>query len=245
MVQQLAIIAASLAAYEVFKKRNIKVDFLSGLSLGEYTCLYPAGVLSLKDLIYLIRMRAEVTEHVSDLCPSSMLAVVGLDRSQLMLEGERQGFYIANINSPQQMVVSLKQEEKARVKNSLEDLGAKVIELDVTGGFHSPLMEPVKQQFKKFIDKLEFKKAKIPIVSNVTAMAHTDKSEIKSNLTEEMTSPVLWRDCVDFMLKGGVDIFFEIGPSQIVRGLIKKINPGVNIVNLEKKDDFEKLVQYQ
>lgn len=237
-VQQLAVLATSLVTYELFKEKNIDIDFLSGLSFGEYICLYPAGVLDLKDVVYLAKGRAEATERASKLYPSSMFAVIGLEREYLEEKGKEEGFYLANRNSPRQIVISLKKGDKDRIKNTLKDSGAKVIELQIRGGFHSPFMEEAKKQFKKYIDNLEFKQAKVPIISNVTASAHTDRDEIRNNLIEQLTSPCLWQDCVEFMIKNGVDVFFEIGPSQILRHLIKKINPKVKVINIEKKEDL-------
>ena len=240
-VQQLAVLATSLVTYELFKEKNIDIDFLSGLSFGEYICLYPAGVLDLKGLVYLAKGRAEATERASKLCLASMLAVIGLEREYLEEKAKVEGFYLANINSSHQIVISLKKENKERIRGSLKDSGAKVVELQINGGFHSPFMEEAKEQFKKVSDNLEFKKAKIPIVSNVTARAHTDGEEIKRNLIEQLTAPVYWQGCVEFMIKKGVVLFFEIAPSQILRGLIKKINPGVKVINIEKKEDLNKL----
>jgi len=238
--QQLAILTTSLATYEVFKERRVDVDFFSGLSLGEYTCLYPAGVLSFEDLVHLVKKRAETTREASKAHPSSMLAVIGLEKAHLEKLAEKQGFYIANINSPNQIVVSLKKEDKQRIKSTLKDSGArKVVELKIDVGFHSPFMDSAKEQLKAFVETIEFKQAKVPIVSNLTARAHTDKNEIKNNLIEQLTSSALWRDCVEFMIKNGTDVFFEIGPSKVLRGLIKKINPMVKVVNIEKKCDLE------
>jgi [acyl-carrier-protein] S-malonyltransferase len=237
-IQQLAVLATSLVAYELFKEKNIDIDFLSGLSFGEHICLYPAGVLDLKDLVYLIKGRAEATERASKLCLASMLAVIGLEREYLEEKSKKEDFYLANINSPRQMVVSLKKEDKEKVTGALKDSGAKVIELQISGGFHSPFMEEAKQQFKEVADKVEFKHARIPILSNVTARAHTKGEEIKKNLIEQLTTSAFWQDCVEFMIKNGVDVFFEIGPSQISRHLIKKVNPKVKVINIEKKEDL-------
>jgi [acyl-carrier-protein] S-malonyltransferase len=102
-------------------------------------------------------------------------------------------------------------------------------------------MEPAKKRLKEVLSDLEFKDAAIPIVSNVTGRASKDKDEIKRNLLEQLTSPVLWKECVEDMLKQGVDVFFEVGPSKILRGLIRKINPEVKVINIEKKEDLESL----
>jgi len=108
----------------------------------------------------------------------------------------------------------------------------------VSGGFHSKFMLPAKENLKKVIDKLEFNDAKIPIVSNFTARAHTNSLEIKNNLIEQLTSTVLWKDCVEFMIRSSVDTFIELGPSKILSGLIKKINNSVRVFNIEKKEDL-------
>ena len=237
-VQELAILAVSLSAYEVFKEKNIPVDFLSGLSSGECSCLYSAGVLDLEDLVYFVKERAWAMGEASQRNPSSLFAVIGLERGYLEEKSAEGGFYLANINSPKQIVIALKKEDRERIKKSLGSAGAKVVELEVDGGFHSPFMQVTKEQFKRKVENLKFKDARIPIVSNFTATAHTKKEEIKSNLIEQLVSPVLWQDCAEFMIKNGVKVFFEIGPSQILRGLIKTINPRVEVINIEAQEDL-------
>jgi [acyl-carrier-protein] S-malonyltransferase len=236
--QQLAIFSTSLVAYELFKEKNIDIDFISGLSFGEYTCLYAAGVLNLKDTARLVKGRAEATERASKLCPASMFAVIGLKRDLLKEKSEEIGFYIVNINTPRQIVISFKKENKEKIKRSLEALGAKVIDLGVNGGFHSPFMESAKEDFKRVADDLEFNDARVPIVSNITARGHTGKNEIKRNLIEQLTTLCLWQNCIEFMIENNVDEFFEIGPSQTLRGLIKKIDPKVKVINIEKNEDL-------
>jgi [acyl-carrier-protein] S-malonyltransferase len=237
-VQQLAILAVSLAGYEIFKNKSLEVKYLSGLSLGEYSCLYAAGVLSLADLVVLVKERASAMQKAAGANPSTMLAVIGMERDVLGKEANKHGFYLANVNSASQIVISLKKEDKERINKALTDQGVKVIELVVSGGFHSPFMESAKQHLSKVMDNLEFCDASIPIVSNFTAQASTDKEEIKRNLIEQLVSPVLWKDCIDFMTAGGVDLFYEIGPSKVLRGLMRKINPKVRVVNIEKKEDI-------
>jgi len=237
--QQMAILAVSLVSYEIFKTKKVKFNFLSGLSLGEYTCLYPAGVLDLKNLIYLVKERSTAMEDASSVNPSSMFAVIGLDKDTLRAFSNGNGFYLANLNSNQQIAVSLAKDDRVKVKLFLESKGAKVIELDVGGGFHSVFMEPAKKHLAKVLESLEFNDANIPIVSNFTAKAHVNKSEIKRNLLEQLTSTVLWNDCVQLMANNAVSTFFEVGPSKILRGLIRKINPELKVVNIEKKEDLD------
>lgn len=237
-IQQLAILAVSLAALEVFKtSKNENIDYLAGLSLGEYSCLYAAGALSLEDTVRLVKVRAQAMQKAAAQNSSTMLAVIGMERLALADKAREYGFYLANINSGTQIVISLKKEDKEKVFKALEGL-AKVIELDVSGGFHSPFMLAAKEVLKQAVDNLEFSAARIPIVSNVNAKPVSAAQEIKDNLVEQMVSPVLWKDCIDFMAGQGVDLFFEVGPSKVLKGLMRKINPGLKVVNIEKKEDF-------
>ncbi|MDD5195447.1 MAG: ACP S-malonyltransferase [Candidatus Omnitrophica bacterium] len=239
--QQLTILVTSLAAYEVFKEKKKDIRFLSGLSLGEYTCLYPAQALDLKNLLLVVKERALAMEEAASLVPSTMFALLGAERAFIEERSKREGFYIANINSSGQIVISLDNKDKDRLKNLFFNLGVKVVELDVSGGFHSPLMAPAKARLRKVLDSIEFHDALVPIVSNYTASAHTSARDIKYNLLEQLTSPVLWKNCVEFMVRSGVNTFYEVGPSKVLRGLIRKINPVSQVVNIEKKEDLDSL----
>ncbi len=238
-IQQLAILAVSLAAFEVFRQKNLKVNYLSGLSLGEYSCLYAAEVLSLENLVVLVRERAKAMQKAAEANPSTMFAVIGQEERFLREIAEEENFYIANINSPQQIVISLAKDKKDKIRRALEAKGAKVVELEVSGGFHSPFMSLAKEHLTKVAEGMEFSQAKIPIVSNFTASAHTSAEEIKENLLEQLISPVLWKKSMEFMIKAGVSSFFEIGPSKILRGLMRKINREAKVINIEKKEDFK------
>lgn len=239
--QQLAILAVSLAAFAVFQTKNIETEYLSGLSLGEYTCLYAGAVTSLEDLVQLVRARAQAMQKAAALNPSTMFAVIGIEPAALSEKAKPEGFYIANINSTQQIVISLAKDKKAKVKESLELLGAKVIELEVSGGFHSPFMEPAKKELEKVIEKIRFSDSRVPIVSNVTALAHSRAIDIRNNLLNQLTSPVLWKDCMEFLINKGGQAFFEVGPSRVLRGLMRKINPAISVINIEKEEDLAAL----
>jgi len=239
--QQLAILSVSLAAFEVFKGKELKIDYLSGLSLGEYSCLYAAEVLSLEDLVILVRERAKAMQEAAVANPSTMFAVIGLSRQALEDIAKKENFYIANINSPQQIVVSLDKNKRDDIFTTLEATGARVIELEVSGGFHSPFMNQAREYLASVIKGMKFHDAKIPIVSNFTASGHTKAEEIKKNLLEQLISPVLWKDCIGFMIKAGVDLFFEVGPSRVLRGLVRKIDRQAKVVNIGESQDLESL----
>ena len=239
-IQQLAIVTTSIAIFEVFKEKFRKEDFsyFSGLSLGEYTALYASDVLDFKDTLILVKERARAMQKASLLNPSSMLAVIGAKAEDLEKEKD-DDFYISNLNAPQQVVISVSKDKKEEIKRRMLKKQRKVVELKVSGGFHSPFMEPAKKDLEKIIEKLKFKKAHLPIVSNFLAKPVEDPSLIKECLLNQLTHPVLWQRCVEFMIKEGVEIFFEIGPSRILRGLIKKINPQVKVINIEKVKDLK------
>ncbi len=239
-IQQLAILSTSLASYEVFKKRGPRIKYFSGLSLGEYSCLYAGGVLSLEGVVKLVKLRAYVMQKAAENNPSCMMAVIGLDEETLRTKQDL-GFYVANINSPQQIAISLGRDNKDKVKQGLIALGAKAVELEVSGGFHSVFMEPARQEFENTVNSLEFCDAHTPIVSNPTGLAHTKSDEIRSNLVNQLTHTVLWKQCVEFMAGNGVDVFFEVGPSRVLKGLIRKINSQLKVINIENKHNVDEL----
>ncbi|MBN3040007.1 MAG: ACP S-malonyltransferase [Candidatus Omnitrophica bacterium] len=240
-LQQLAIMAVSLAAYRASKQKMSDVSFLSGLSLGEYSCLYAGNVISLKDLVILVRERAKAMQEAALQASSTMLAVLGAGQEDLKPLAENLGFFLANINSASQVVISLKKESCQAVASKLQEQGYKVIELQVSGGFHSPFMAPAKDHLSRVMSSLSFKKSEFPIVSNYTGRGHTDPEQIKENLLKQLVSPVLWKDCVDYLNSKGVDLFFEVGPSKVLKGLIRKINPKLKVINIEKREDIENL----
>ncbi len=241
-IQQLAILAVSLAAFEIFKKKNIKVSCLSGLSLGEYSCLYAGEVLSLEGVVNLVKERGVAMKEASSINPSTMFAVIGSSRERLEEISKKEEFYIANLNSPKQIVISLAQDNKEETRMKLESEGLRVVELVVSGGFHSPFMDPARKRLAGAVSEMDFKESVIPIVSNFTGVAHTKSTEVKENLLAQLVSPVLWEECVKLMVQDNINIFFEVGPSKILKGLVRKIAPSIKVINLEKQGDFESLI---
>lgn len=240
-IQQLAILAVSLAAYQEIKDKLNGLSFLAGLSLGEYSCLYAAGVLSLEDIVILVKARAQAMQRAAEENPSVMFAIIGAKRKDLETKSKDSGFYIANLNTFSQVVISLSDTAKNRIREELEAEGLKVIELEVSGGFHSPFMEPAREELRKVIDRLHFSDAEIPIVSNVTAAAHTEGCQIKENLLIQLVSPVLWADSVSYMAEKGVNLFYEVGPSRVLKGLLRKIDKNLRVLSVEKAEDIEEV----
>lgn len=238
-IQQLAILAVSLAAYEQGKDNFKNIDFLAGLSLGEYSCLYAGGVLSLEDVIILVKTRAQAMQKAAKKNPSSMLAVIGADSKNLESQSRNLKFYISNMNAPSQVVISVSNQDKDNVKSNFEKEGLRVIELNVSGGFHSPFMEPAREELKEVVDQLQFSDAKIPVVSNVTANEHLQAKQIKENLIKQLVSPVLWMDSVKYLAEKNVNCFYEVGPAKILKGILRKIDRSLKVINIETKEDLE------
>lgn len=240
--QQLAICVVSIAAYEVFcsQKPEVSFRFTAGLSLGEYTALYASKVLSLDAVLRLVERRASAMQEVSRGQDSGMLAVVGVDQKDIQ-EQNNKLFYIANLNCPGQVVVSLEKSKIDAAKAFFLSKNAKnIVELKVSGGFHAPFMKGAECLLGSAIGKTEFHDSQIPLVSNVDAKAYVHAEEIKKNLLIQLTHPVLWQMSIEYMVSQGIKSFYEIGPSRVLKGLLRKIDKELVVYNFEAKDDFTK-----
>lgn len=239
-VSQPAILTVSIAAFEAFKTRiDVKASFAAGLSLGEYAALVAVGSISLEDGLVLVRKRGEIMEEEAKKNPGTMAAVLDLDLGKVKEICEQSHTEIANLNSPGQVVISGK---KAAVEQAIElcnKSGAKrVIPLEVSGGFHSSLMKNAAVKLKEILDNTEIRPPSIPVISNYTALPENTVSQIKENLIYQMYSPVRWEESMRFILGQQVMRFFEFGPGKVLKGLMRKINAGAQVLNIEKKEDI-------
>lgn len=230
---QPALLTTSIAILDFFRKSGIKADYVAGHSLGEYTALVAAGVLSFEEGVFAVRKRGEFMEHAVPNGEGSMAAVLGLDRDPLSAvtnEVSNEGFPVslANLNCPGQIVISGSREGVDRAGVKAKEAGAKrVLPLEVSGPFHSSLMKPAAEQLREVLDGMKMKDAEIPVVINVSAEPVSDAFVIKDKLIEQLYSPVLWEDSVKKMIDLGVDTFIEIGTGKVLSGLIKKIDKTV------------------
>lgn len=230
---QPALLTTSIAILHFFQKSGIVPDFVSGHSLGEYTALVAAGVLNFEDGVYAVRKRGEFMENAVPNGEGSMAAVLGLERDKLLAVTEEvtasgSPVALANLNCPGQIVISGSKTGVELAGGKAKEAGAKrVLPLEVSGPFHSPLMKPAATQLREVLDGLEMHDARIPVVANVTAEPINSAAEIKDQLIEQLYSPVLWDDSVRKMIAMGVDTFIEIGPGKVLSGLIKKIDKTV------------------
>jgi [acyl-carrier-protein] S-malonyltransferase len=206
---------------------SFKPDMVAGHSLGEFSALVAAGALTFEDGLKLVSQRAQAMQKACELQPSTMAAVLGLDDDVVekicaMTEGV---VVAANYNCPGQLVISGEVEAVNKACEALKEEGARrALALPVGGAFHSPLMEPAREELAAAIENTMFSKPNCPIYQNVTAYAVTDENDIKANLISQLTAPVRWTQSVQQMIADGAVHFTEVGPGKVLQGLVKKIN---------------------
>tara|TARA_R110002050_G_scaffold123023_16_gene241656 strand:+ start:3216 stop:4109 length:894 start_codon:yes stop_codon:yes gene_type:complete len=206
---------------------SMKPDMVAGHSLGEFSALVAAGALTFEDGLKLVSQRAQAMQKACELQPSTMAAVLGLDDEIVeKVCSQIEGVVVAaNYNCPGQLVISGDVEAINKACVAMKDAGARrALVLPVGGAFHSPLMEPAREELAAAIENTTFSKPNCPIYQNVTAKAVTDENEIKANLISQLTAPVRWTQSVQQMVKDGASNFTEVGPGKVLQGLVKKIN---------------------
>ncbi len=212
------------------KVMGFNPDMVAGHSLGEFSALVANGVLNFEDGLKLVSQRALAMQKACELQPSTMAAVLGLeDEIVEQICDSISGIVVAaNYNCPGQLVIS---GEVAAIENACEKMkeaGARrALVLPVGGAFHSPLMEPAREELAAAIEETVFNVAKCPIYQNVSTSAVSDAEVIKKNLISQLTAAVKWTQSVQNMIKDGANHFTEVGPGRVLQGLVKKINPAV------------------
>jgi [acyl-carrier-protein] S-malonyltransferase len=240
---QPAIFLHSVAISSIINK--IDADALAGHSLGEYSALVAAGSIQLDDAVKLVRARGVAMQEAGVQNPGTMAAVIGLlpqTVTDLCTEASAEGIVqCANFNSPGQLVISGSVSGVQKGMELCKTAGAKVVkELVVSAAFHSPLMESAKSKLFTVLDTSKINNAKIPVYANVSAKPVESSEEIKKLLFEQVTSPVRWEETINNMINDGIDEFYEIGPGNVLQGLLKRINPDVKRYGIDKFTDVEK-----
>lgn len=209
-----------------------KPAMAAGHSLGEFSALVAAGALSFEDGLALVAGRASAMQRACGINPSTMAAVLGMtDAVVEEVCASVPGIVVpANYNSPGQIVISGTVEGIREATEELKARGAKrIVPLSVSGGFHSPCMEPARQELEEAIRTARFSRPVCPVYQNVTAMPVTNPGEIMNNLVAQLTSPVRWTQTVERMIADGATAFVEAGPGNVLQGLIRKINQEVAV----------------
>lgn len=238
---QPAILTVSLAYLEALRERwrslnvNIVPSFVAGHSLGEFTALVAAGVLDFADALYLVRERGRLMKECGDLQPGGMAAVLGLDRETLEAiceEASEVGTVVlANDNCPGQSVISGENAALERAMELARQRGARrVVRLDISIASHSPLMERAAQQLAELVNKIPLREPQVPVVANISGRFMTTVDEIRKEIAAHVVRPVQWTHSVREMANDGTAAFLEIGPGQVLGGLIRRIRSDVEVI---------------
>jgi [acyl-carrier-protein] S-malonyltransferase len=247
---QPAITTVNLACLAVLKKEGIDFDFCAGHSLGEYSALKAAGVVSGQDTIKLVYKRGELMHRESIKNKGAMHAIVGLpiaEVDRLVAEVQTRGIVsVANHNSELQIVITGSPEPVEKVSMLAAEKGAKSIPLKVSGAWHSELIKGAEQEFKEVLAQIRFNPPEKSVILNVSADISTEAEEIKDIMGRQLCSPVKWYDSVGKLMGAEVETFVEVGPGKVLAGLLKKILPAdypariYNVANMKQLETFLK-----
>lgn len=232
-VTQPAIFLHSVVACRLMNQ--MRPDMVAGHSLGEFSALVIAGALDMGDALHLVSERALAMQEACEICPGAMAAVLGMADDKVadicnQICDSSAIVVAANYNCPGQVVISGSEAGVELACKALKEAGAKrALKLPVGGAFHSPLMQPAAERLQKAIMNTQFHTPICPIYQNVSARAEKDKHTIQSQLLEQLTSPVRWTQSVQQMIADGATRFYEFGPGDVLKGLIRKINSEVEI----------------
>jgi [acyl-carrier-protein] S-malonyltransferase len=241
---QPAIVTVSFACLEAIRGvSGLEPAFVAGHSLGEYTALAAAGVLDFATTVYLARERGRLMHEAGQIKPGGMAAVIGLDEPVLSEVCSETGARIANINCPAQIVISGAEDKLAQAMDLVKARGAhRVIRLQVSGAFHTPLMQPAVDGMAEIIAKLSFSQPVVPIIGNTTAQPLATAELVEEELLKQLCNCVQWQRSVEYMLGDGVSTFVELGPGRVLAGLIKRIDRDVNIINIGDAEAVKNII---
>ena len=234
---QPALVVASFACLEATREVSGSSlpapAFVAGHSLGEYTALAVAGVFDFATAVRLARERGRLMHEAGQARPGGMAAIIGLDEAPLAEVCQKSDTCIANINCPGQIVISGAAENITKAMEMATAAGAsRAIPLQVSGAFHSPLMQPAVDGMTQYISSLSFQEPSIPVIGNTTAEPLTTAEAIKSELLNQLHNPIQWQRTIEYMVNEGVPTFIEIGPGKVLTGLIRRINKETKTLNI-------------
>ena len=239
---QPAILVTSIAALrslESVLSSPISPAAVLGLSLGEYTALVCSGSLGFENAVSLVRKRGQFMEEASRQNPGAMASVIGLSVEDTRKVCAETGAEVANLNCPGQVVISGTKEKVEAASELAKERGAKrAIPLDVSGAFHSSLMQPAADRLKAEIESIEIKAPKVKIVTNVNAKYELTPQDIKDNLVSQVKSSVLWEESIRYLAGQGIKRFIEVGPGKVLSGLLRRIDPALESYNVETPADI-------
>jgi [acyl-carrier-protein] S-malonyltransferase len=250
-VSQPAIFVTSAAILKVVRTNastsHIQADVTAGLSLGEYTALHAAGVISFEDALELVLRRGRAMQRAADATNGAMVGVIGLDEEKVcqLCDEASQGELIApvNFNCPGQIVVSGSVSACERAEQLAEKYGAvKAVRLEVAGAFHTEMMSSAAEDLKDVLHDCKISEpSQIEVIANIDADYYRSSEKIVDGLIKQLTCPILWQKCMERLIADGVEQFYEIGPGRVLTGLMKRINRKIRVVNISTLQALRKL----
>ncbi|MFC1493459.1 ACP S-malonyltransferase [candidate division KSB1 bacterium] len=249
-VTQPALFVHSTIISELLENQGIKPAVTAGHSLGEYSALFSAGAAGFSEILEVVKVRGELMQKAGEISPGTMAAIIGADEDSVTKLCEEAGsagiVKPANFNAPGQIVISGSVEGVKKAIEIAKEFGAKrAIELNVSGAFHSPLMEYACEGLNSRIDNTNWKKIQVPVYANATADPEYDPEDISKNLKDQLLKPVLWKDSINNIIDSGIDAFIEVGSGKVLQGLTKRINREYScytVGTIEELEMIEKLV---
>jgi [acyl-carrier-protein] S-malonyltransferase len=232
---QPGIYLVSWVAFELLKERvpGLKFDATAGLSLGEFTALTAAGVMSFEEGLRVVRQRGRFMQEACDATRGGMAAIIGLDAAPTREVCTQAGVALANLNCPGQLVISGAADKIAHACELAKAKGARrALPLTVAGAYHSPLMESAQPKLKAELEKVSFQSPVVPVISNVTAAAHASAESIRARLVEQVTASVRWEESMRALLAQGFTRFIELGPGTALSGFMKRIEKTAQVLNV-------------
>jgi [acyl-carrier-protein] S-malonyltransferase len=244
---QPAILAASIAAHRALTSRGVRADFVAGHSLGEYSALVAAGALTLEDALRIVRRRGEYMQEAVPVGQGAMAAILGLGiaavEAACAAAAEDEIVTPANINSPVQVVIAGHAGAVDRAVERCKAAGARrAVRLPVSAPFHCALMMPAQERLAADLASVSLMDPATPLVNNVEALTVRTAAECRDGLVRQVSAPVRWQECVERLVSEGVSTFVEVGPGQVLAGLIKRIAKGTRVVNVEDPASLEQTV---
>lgn len=242
---QAAMVTTCLAMTAVLNEQGAEADVTAGLSLGEYCAIAKAGAMDLLDAIRLVRVRGQLMQHTVPTGEGAMAAVLGMDADQIDAVVEPiANVTVANYNCPGQIVITGGTAGIEQASKALKEASAKrVVPLNVSGPFHSPMLRSAGEKLGKELLTVQLGELKIPYVTNVTAEYVTDSSKIRELLTRQVYSPVRWEQSIRKMIAQGVDTFVEIGPGRTLTGFLRKIDRNVTVYQVNTWEDSKQIME--
>jgi len=236
--------AALLAAWRCEAPRVPVPDVTAGLSLGEYTALYAAGILDFADALRLVQERGRAMQAAAEASEGGMVSVIGLDEAdvQRLCEDTAEGQLLvcANFNCPGQIVVSGQRQACERLAARAPEYGAiKAVPLKVAGAFHTSMMQPAADALRRTLEQTPVAEpAAVAVLANVDAEYYTTAQAVREGLVRQLIKPILWQRCMERLLTDGVETFYEIGPGRVLTGLMKRIHRRAKVVNLSSAESL-------